>query len=128
MLAREERGRLNTALLQPMAIYEATGTKVLRGIPFSVASATSSSQTFEVHLPSWRRGADGELLSAWGEELVSQPTRLRAWLSRPGSARAKATGSSRSPSLTTSRTGPRVESEPVASLRFEEPKLRQLRL
>ena len=24
MLAREERGRLNTALLQPMAIYEAT--------------------------------------------------------------------------------------------------------
>jgi len=38
MLAREERGRLNTALLQPMAIYE-------------------------VHLPSWRRGADGELLS-----------------------------------------------------------------
>lgn len=37
MKQREERGRLGTALLQPMAIYE-------------------------VHLPSWRRGAKGEVL------------------------------------------------------------------
>ncbi|CAJ1368312.1 unnamed protein product [Effrenium voratum] len=38
MQEREERGRLSTTLLQPMAIYE-------------------------VHLPSWRRGANGEMLN-----------------------------------------------------------------
>eukprot|EP00434_Breviolum_minutum_P012354 symbB.v1.2.010885.t2/scaffold721.1/size169143/3 len=54
MTKREERGRLGTALLQPMAVYE-------------------------VHLPSWRRGANGEVLGyrELAEQLVDHVKALK---------------------------------------------------
>ena len=69
MLAREERGRLNTALLQPMAIYEATGQKY-SGIPFWLRYFRGAFALVEA----WCRWRAPECL---GEELVSHVSQPR---------------------------------------------------